>query len=126
VWERLGRGRAACAQWIRAARWRDDPEDPSWRKALACARTDPGAGDWRAIRDYVVARAAAERRETIAAELEALLADGDGRSPDPAPSAQPSSADGGLPPASDGGLPSAPDRGEAGVPQSGDGGPATR
>jgi tetratricopeptide (TPR) repeat protein len=27
VWERLGRPREACAQWIRAARWRDNPED---------------------------------------------------------------------------------------------------
>ena len=25
VWEQLGRPREACAQWIRAARWRDQP-----------------------------------------------------------------------------------------------------
>jgi tetratricopeptide (TPR) repeat protein len=82
VWERVGRPREACAQWIRAARWRDDPEDPLWRNALACARRDPGAGDAKAIRDYVVSRARPERRELIAAEL-------DGR-PVPAP-------DGGAP-----------------------------
>ena len=63
VWERVGRPREACAQWIRAARWRDDPEDPVWRKALACARRDPGAGDPKAIRDYVVSRARPERRD---------------------------------------------------------------
>jgi tetratricopeptide (TPR) repeat protein len=70
LWDRLGRPREACAQWIRAARWRDDPEDPVWRTALACARRDPGAGDARAIRDYVVGRARPERREAIAAELD--------------------------------------------------------
>ena len=70
VWARVGRPREACAQWIRAARWRDDPEDPVWRKALACARRDPGAGDPKAIRDYVVSRARPERREAIAAELD--------------------------------------------------------
>ena len=74
VWDRLGRTREACAQWIHAARWRDDPEDPVWRTALACARRDPGAGDPRAIRDYVVSRARPERRDAIAAEL-------DGRAP---------------------------------------------
>ena len=41
-----------------------------WRKALACARRDPGAGDPKAIRDYVVSRARPERREAIAAELD--------------------------------------------------------
>src|SRR6185437_7968096 len=47
VWERLGRPREACAQWIRAARWRDEPADPLWLRA-------PGAGkrsaptSWRA------------------------------------------------------------------------------
>lgn len=81
VWERLGRGREACAAWIRAARWRDDAEDLGWRKAITCSRKDPGAGDWRAIRDYVVARAVPERREAIASELEALLAEGAGPSP---------------------------------------------
>jgi len=70
VWDRLGRTRQACAQWIRAARWRDDPEDPVWRTALACARRDPGAGDARAIRDYVVGRARPDRRDAIAAELD--------------------------------------------------------
>jgi hypothetical protein len=71
VWERLGRGREACAQWIRAARWRDDAEDPTWRRAIACTRRDPGAGDWREIRGYVLARARPDRREAIAAALDA-------------------------------------------------------
>ena len=53
----------------RAARWRDDPEDPTWRKAIACARRDPGAGDWREIRNYVISRAGPERRASLAAEL---------------------------------------------------------
>ena len=69
VWERLARPREACAQWIRAARWRDNPEDPVWRKAYACARRDPGAGDAKAIRDYVISRARPERRDVLAAEL---------------------------------------------------------
>lgn len=71
VWDRLGRRREACAQWIRAARWRDDPEDPAWRDAVSCTRRDPGAGDWRAIRQYVLERAPAARREAIAAALDA-------------------------------------------------------
>jgi hypothetical protein len=71
IWEQLGRGREACAQWLRAARWRDDPEDPTWRKAIACTRRDPGAGDWRQIRDYVLGRATPDRRAAIAASLEA-------------------------------------------------------
>jgi len=77
VWDRLGRPREACAQWIRAARWRDDPEDPVWRNAIACARSDPGAGDAKAIRDYVVSRARPERRDAIAAALDGRVA-GDG------------------------------------------------
>jgi hypothetical protein len=87
VWEKTGRPREACAQWIRAARWRDDPEDPTWRTAIACTRRDPGAGDAKAIRDYVVSRARPERRDVIAAAL-----------------------DGHAPPAADGGAP-APDGG---------------
>ena len=78
VWERLGRPREACAQWIRAARWRDDPEDPVWRKAYACARRDPGAGDAKAIRDYVISRARPERRDVLAVELEGRPAAVDG------------------------------------------------
>ena len=79
VWDRLGRPREACAQWIRAARWRDDPEDPVWRNAIACARSDPGAGDAKAIRDYVVSRARPERRDAIAAALDGRrAAAGDG------------------------------------------------
>jgi hypothetical protein len=70
VWERLGRGREACAQWIRAARWRDDPEDPTWRKAVSCARKDPGVGDWRQIRGYVLDRARPDRRAALAASLD--------------------------------------------------------
>ncbi len=71
VWERLGKGREACGQWIRAARWRDEPEDPTWRRAISCARRDPGVGDWRAIRGYVLERARPERRASLAASLDA-------------------------------------------------------
>lgn len=71
VWERLGRQREACAQWIRAARWRDDAADPNWRKAISCTRQDPGAGDWREIRAYVLGRARPEEREALAAALDA-------------------------------------------------------
>jgi hypothetical protein len=71
VWERLGKGREACVQWIRAARWRDEPEDPTWRRAISCARRDPGVGDWRAIRGYVLERARPERRASLAASLDA-------------------------------------------------------
>jgi hypothetical protein len=86
VWERVGRPREACAQWIRAARWRDDAEDPAWRQAIACTRRDPGAGDWREIRGYVLARARPERRDAIAAELEGRLPQpGDGGAGDARP-----------------------------------------
>jgi hypothetical protein len=71
IWERLGRTRDACAWWIRAARWRDDPEDPTWRTAIACARRDPGAGNWRDIRNYVLARARPDRRAALAEALDA-------------------------------------------------------
>jgi hypothetical protein len=74
VWDRLGRSREACAQWIRAARWRDDPEDPAWQRAVSCSRRDPGAGDWQAIRAYVLARAAVDRRAAIAAALDGQAA----------------------------------------------------
>jgi hypothetical protein len=70
VWERVGRPREACAQWIRAARWRDEPEDPLWVKAITCARHDPGAGDWQEIRAYVLGRARPERRDAVAAALD--------------------------------------------------------
>ena len=70
VWDRLGRPREACAQWIGAARWRNDAEDPTWRQAIDCARRDPGAGDWREIRDYVLNRAKPARREALAAALD--------------------------------------------------------
>ena len=71
IWERVGRPREACAQWIRAARWRDEPADPLWLKAIACARRDPGAADWREIRAYVLDRAPADEREDLAAQLDA-------------------------------------------------------
>jgi hypothetical protein len=71
IWERLGRTRDACASWIRAARWRDDPEDPTWRTAITCARRDPGAGNWRDIRNYVLARARPDRRAALAEALDA-------------------------------------------------------
>jgi len=72
VWERLGRPREACAQWIRAARWRDEPADPLWLKAISCARKDPGAGSWQEIRAYVLARARPEQRETLAPALDGI------------------------------------------------------
>ncbi|HVZ71675.1 MAG TPA: hypothetical protein VHJ20_04810 [Polyangia bacterium] len=71
IWARVGRPRESCVQWIRAARWRDDAEDPTWREAIACARKDPGAGDWKEIRGYVIARARPERRAAVAAALDA-------------------------------------------------------
>jgi hypothetical protein len=71
IWERVGRPRQACAQWIRAARWRDQPADPLWVKAVSCARRDPGAGDWRAIRAYVLDRARPDERADIASRLDA-------------------------------------------------------
>ena len=78
IWERVGRLRDACAQWIRAARWRDDPEDPAWVKATACARRDPGAADWREIRDYVLARARPGQRDALAAALDGRPPPADG------------------------------------------------
>lgn len=70
VWDRLGRSREACAQWIRAARWRDQPTDPLWLKAISCARKDPGAGSWQEIRAYVLGRARPEQRDALAAALD--------------------------------------------------------
>ena len=70
VWEQLGRPREACAQWIRAARWRDEPSDPLWGKAISCARKDPGAGSWEEIRNYVLGRARPEQRKGLAAALD--------------------------------------------------------
>jgi tetratricopeptide (TPR) repeat protein len=77
VWTRLGRSREACVQWIRAARWRDEPEDPTWRTAIACARREPGVADWREIRSYVLGRAPPDRRAALAATLD----DGDTGAP---------------------------------------------
>jgi hypothetical protein len=97
IWEKLGRTREACAQWIRAARWRDDPADPTWREAITCTRRDPGAGDWQAIRAYVLARAAPDQRAAIAAALDGkpLPAPPDEpvQGPTEAPSAPPAPAD---------------------------------
>jgi hypothetical protein len=70
VWDQLGRPREACAQWIRAARWRDQPTDPLWVKAISCAREDPGAGSWQEIRAYVLGRARPEQRDALAAALD--------------------------------------------------------
>jgi hypothetical protein len=72
VWERLGRPREACAQWIRAARWRDQPEDLLWVRAIDCARRDPGAGSWEEIRAYVLGRARPEERATLAIVLDGV------------------------------------------------------
>jgi hypothetical protein len=93
VWERVGRPREACASWIRAARWRNQAEDAAWKKAVACARKDPGAGDWKEVRDYALSLAPAERRETLAAELDAASEVDAGASaarpaPAPAPAAR--------------------------------------
>jgi tetratricopeptide (TPR) repeat protein len=71
VWEHLGRPREACAQWLRAARWRDDPDDPTWRTAISCARAQPGVADWKEIRGYVLGRASPARRAALAASLDA-------------------------------------------------------
>ena len=71
IWDRLGQTRQSCALWLRAARWRDEPEDPAWHQAIACARRDPGAGDWRAIRTYVLQTAPADRRAALSASLDA-------------------------------------------------------
>ena len=70
VWERLG----AAARGLRAV----DPRRALARRpggsgvaqGVACARRDPGAGDAKAIRDYVISRARPERRDVLAAELE--------------------------------------------------------
>ncbi len=75
IWERVGRPREACAQWIRAARWRDDAEDPTWRTAIACTRRDPGVADWREIRSYVLRRARPERRAALSATLDSATLD---------------------------------------------------
>lgn len=90
VWEQLGRPREACAQWIRAARWRDQPEDALWVKAVSCARRDPGAGDWQEIRAYVLGRALPERRAVVAAALDGTP---------PAAAADDAGVDGALAPA---------------------------
>ena len=58
-----------------------------WRTALACARRDPGAGDPKAIRDYVVSRARPERRAAIAAELDGRPPAADGGAADAAETA---------------------------------------
>ncbi len=71
IWERVGRPREACAQWIKAARWRDEPADPLWVKAISCAKHDPGAGDWQEIRAYVLERSPPAERDDIAAQLDA-------------------------------------------------------
>lgn len=71
TWERLARPREACVQWLRAARWRDEPEDPTWRTAITCARRAPGVADAREIRDYVLARATPSRRAAVATALDA-------------------------------------------------------
>ena len=76
IWRRVGQARLSCEAWVRAARWGDAVDDPAWRRAIDCTRADPGAGDWRAIRRYVLDRAPENRREAIAATLDAT--------PDPA------------------------------------------
>jgi tetratricopeptide (TPR) repeat protein len=70
VWERLGKRREACVQWIRAARWRDEPEDPTWLTAITCARREPDVASWKEIRAYVLARARPDRRAALAEVLD--------------------------------------------------------
>lgn len=98
VWERLGRPREACAQWIRAARWRNQATDPAWRNSVACTRRDLGAGDWRDIRDYVLGLAPPEQREALAAELDAAGQPKPAPVPPPAPAPVTSTRDGGAGP----------------------------
>jgi hypothetical protein len=75
IWRRVGQARLSCVAWVRAARWQDDVDDPAWRHAIDCTRGDPGAGDWRAIRQYILDRAPAGRRDAIAAALDAAPSD---------------------------------------------------
>jgi len=70
VWDRVGQVRLSCAAWLRAARWRDEPGDPAWGRAVACMRRDPGAGDWRSVMAYVLDRTPPERRAAAAAALD--------------------------------------------------------
>jgi hypothetical protein len=70
IWDRVGQVRHACAAWLRAARWRDEPDDPAWGRAIACMRHDPGAGDWRSVLSYVLDRTPPERRAAAAAALD--------------------------------------------------------
>ncbi len=70
VWERVGQVRLGCAAWLRAARWRDEPDDPAWGRAIACMRRDPGAGDWRSVLAYVLDRTPPEGRAGAAAALD--------------------------------------------------------
>ena len=70
VWERVGQLRQSCAAWLRAARWRDEPGDPAWGRAIACLRRDPGAGNWRSVLAYVLDRTPPERRAAAAAALD--------------------------------------------------------
>jgi hypothetical protein len=70
IWERVGQVRHSCAAWLRAARWRDEPDDPAWGRAIACMRRDAGAGDWRPVLRYVLDRTPPERRAAVAAALD--------------------------------------------------------
>jgi hypothetical protein len=70
IWERVGQGRLGCVAWLRAARWRDEIDDPAWGRALACLRRDPGAGDGRSVLAYVLDRTPPERRSAAAATLD--------------------------------------------------------
>lgn len=69
VWERVGQVRQSCAAWLRAARWRDEPGDATWGRAIACMRRDPGAGNWRSVLGYVLDRTPPERRAAVEAAL---------------------------------------------------------
>jgi hypothetical protein len=69
VWERVGQVRQSCAAWLRAARWRDEPGDAAWGRAIGCMRRDPGAGNWRSVLAYVLDRTPPGRRAAVEAAL---------------------------------------------------------
>ena len=54
------------------------PRIRSGARRIACARRDPGAGNWREIRGYVLGRAKPERREALAAALDGNAGTADG------------------------------------------------
>lgn len=74
IWERVGQVRLGCVAWLRAARWRDEIDDPAWGRAVDCMRRDPGAGDWRAVMGYILDQTPPARRAAAAAALDPTAA----------------------------------------------------